>query len=444
MENNQKQMQLVLQMVSGYGGEFRSWRFPDANEKAYIDMDYYVEKAKIAEKWKFHGLFIADTPALTVDMTHNSPMHPMEPILALTAVARETKNIGLITTVSTTLNYPYNIARQMKTLDIISGGRAGWNAVTSSTPAAVENFGMPMKSRTERYEQAHEVIEVVQKLWWSFGKDALILDKNSGKFADMSQIKPINFEGKYVSSAGPLLIPASPQGQPPIFQAGPSDAGIELADRFASGVYANPFTKEEAKEYREILRNAAKKYGRNPDEIKVYTGFMFSIANSEAEALERRKMLVDFSKDEIPHRVQYLGQMLGLRVNPFLTDINKPIPENLQKEMYANPYDPRSPRALELTKKGHTIKEILAYGVINYHPVVVGTAVQIADFLEEWFTFGACDGFSIVPDSSHDGVEKFVDEVVPILQERGIFHKDYEGSTLRENMQIPYQYGFNR
>lgn len=122
-------------------------------------------------------------------------------------------------TLSTTLNYPYNIARQMKALDVISGGRVAWNAVTSSTPAAVENFGIPMKSRTERYEQAHEVIEVVQKLWGSFGKDALILDKKSGKFADMNQIKPINFKGKYVSSAGPLPIPASPQGQPPIFQA---------------------------------------------------------------------------------------------------------------------------------------------------------------------------------------------------------------------------------
>lgn len=167
----------------------------------------------------------------------------------------------------------------------------------------LENFGIPIKSRTENYEQTHEVIEVVQKLWGSFGKDTLILDKNSGKFADMSQIKPINFKRKYISSAGPLLIPASPQGKPPIFQADPSNTGIKLAGRFTSGVYANPFTKEEVKEYREIPRNTAKKYGKNPDEIKVYTGFMFSVANSEAEALERRKMLVDFSKDEIPRRV---------------------------------------------------------------------------------------------------------------------------------------------
>ena len=437
----QKQMQLALQMVSGYGGEFSAWRMPGTDPAAYTNMDNYVERAKIAEKGKFQMIFIADTPALTVDLGPQTPSFPMDPMLALMAVARETEHIGLVATYSTTFNYPYNIARQFKALDVISHGRVGWNAVTSSTPAAAANFGMQVASRQERYAMAHESIQIVQALWGSWGEDAYTLDAAGGKFADMEKIQPVNLQGQYYASRGPLPIPPSEQGQPVIFQAGGGAEGLELAGKYASGVYANPYDIASAREHRQALRQSAARFGRNPDDIKMYAGFMFSIGAKEEEGLERRRQLMSFNPEEIPSRVSYLGSMVGLRLSVNTIDIDQPLPADLLAHAFANPQDPRSPRALQLVKQGLSIRDVLAHGVINYHPVVAGTAVQVADFLEEWFLAGATDGFSVVPDIAYDGVADFVEQVVPILQERGLFHKEYEGETLRENMGVPYQYG---
>jgi len=346
-----------------------------------------------------------------------------------------------VATHSTTFNYPYNIARQFKALDVISRGRVGWNAVTSSTPAAAANFGLQVASRKERYAKAHESIQIVQALWGSWEPDAWTLDTEGGKFADMDKIQPINLQGQYYASRGPLPIPPSEQGQPVIFQAGGGAEGLELAGRYASGVYANPYDIASAREHRQALRQSAARFGRNPDDIKMYAGFMFSLGATEEEGLERRRQLMSFNPEEIPNRVSYLGSMVGLRLSVHTVDIDQPLPVDLLERAYASPQDPRSPRALQLLKQGLTVRDVLAHGVINYHPVVAGTAVQVADFLEEWFLAGATDGFSVVPDIAYDGVADFVEQVVPILQERGLFHKEYEGKTLRENMGVPYQYG---
>jgi len=224
----EKEMQLALQMVSGYGGEFSAWRMPGTDPAAYTNMDSYVERAKLAEKGKFQMIFIADTPVLDVDLGPQTPGFPMDPMLALMAVARETKHIGLVATLSTTFNYPYNIARQFKALDVISHGRVGWNAVTTSNPAAAANFGAQVASRQERYDMAHESIQIVQALWGSWEQDAWTLDVEGGKFADMDKLKPINLQGQYYASRGPLPIPPSEQGQPVIFQAGGGEKGLGI------------------------------------------------------------------------------------------------------------------------------------------------------------------------------------------------------------------------
>lgn len=436
-----KEMQLALQMVSGYGAEFSAWRMPGTDPAIYTNVDSYVKRAKLAEKGKFQMIFIADTPALTMDLGPQTPGFPMDPMLALMAVARETKHIGLVATQSTTFNYPYNIARQFKALDVISHGRVGWNAVTTSEPLAAANFGAQVVNRKERYDRAHESIQIVQALWGSWESDAWTLDVEGGKFADMDKIQPINLQGQYYASRGPLPIPPSEQGQPVIFQAGGGSEGLELAGRYASGVYANPYDVESAREHRQALRQSATRFGRNADDIKMYAGFMFSIGSTEEEGLERRRMLMSFNPNEIPGRVSYLGSMVGLQLSVDSVDIDQPLPAELLKKAIANQMDPRSHRALELLKKGLSIYDVLAHGVINYHPVVAGTPVQVADFLEEWFLAGACDGFSVVPDIAYDGVADFVDLVVPILQDRGLFHREYEGNTLRANMGVPYQYG---
>lgn len=445
LDNTNKQMKLAMMFVTGYGNESYAWRLADSNERAYTDIDNYIKLAQIAEQGKIHTLFIADTPAMVGagvngDFARKSPMFVMEPMTIFSAVATHTKKIGLVATYSTTYNLPYNLARQLKTLDIISGGRVGWNAVTTGTPEVAYNFGnKPLPDTTTRYEMAHEMVEAVQTLWGSFGENAYIADKATGVFAKMSQIQPANFVGKHYQVKGALPIPATPQGQPPIFQAGPSPEGIELAGRFASGVYANPFTIEEARAYRHRLKQSAIKYGRNPNEINMFSGFMFTIGDSYEQALARRHQLLDFmSDDEFYGQIRYLSAMIG--VNLLNLDINQPLPKSLQAQATPHPHDPRSPRAVELIKQGLSPKDVLANGVINYHPVVVGTAEDVADFMEHWFKAGATDGFSLAPDSQQ-GVKDFVEKVVPILQKRGIFHTDYEGDTLREHLGVPYQYG---
>ncbi|MDO4431523.1 MAG: NtaA/DmoA family FMN-dependent monooxygenase [Lonepinella koalarum] len=445
LDNSNKQMKLAMMFVTGYGNESYAWRLADSNERAYTDINNYIKLAQIAEQGKIHTLFIADTPAMvgagvSGDFARKSPMFVLEPMTIFSAIATHTQKIGLVATYSTTYNLPYNLARQLKTLDIISGGRIGWNAVTTGTREVAYNFGnKPLPDTTTRYEMAHEMVEAVQTLWGTFGENAYITDKVSGQFADMSQIKPANYQGKHYQVKGALPIPATPQGQPPIFQAGPSPEGVELAGRFASGVYANPFSIDEARSYRNVLKQSAIAHGRNPDEINMFSGFMFTIGDSYEEALARSMQLLDFMSDEeFNGQIRYLSAMIGVDLTG--RDVNEPLPEYLQNQASPHPHDPRSPRAVELIQRGMSPKEVLANGVINYHPVVVGTASDVADFMEEWFKAGATDGFSLAPDSQK-GVSDFVEKVVPILQKRGIYHLDYEGDTLREHLGVGYQYG---
>ncbi|ANS62865.1 nitrilotriacetate monooxygenase [Streptomyces lincolnensis] len=434
-----RQMTLGMQFSGGYGAAPGAWRLPGANLNSYTDMDQFVRYAQAAERGKIQLLFIADTPVLDVDLDRHAPHHMIDPLLILTVLARETERIGLVTTASTTFTEPYNLARQFKALDVISHGRAGWNAVTTSDPAAAANFGATIPPRAEKYERAHEVIQIVQALWGSWEKDAWLLDVDGKRFADMDKIQPVNLQGKHVASRGPLPIPPSEQGQPVIFQAGGGSYGLELAGRHASGVYANPYTIEDARAQRQALRDAAKRAGRDPDEVKMLAGFMPTIAPSRQAALQRRRFLDEVV--DLDQRVRYLGAMIGLSLGPGRLD--EPLTADQLADAIPSPHDPRSTRALEVAREGWPLRDVLAHGVIDYHPVVAGTAADVADHMQQWFEAGACDGFSIAVDSYHDGFDTFVDQVVPILQERGLFHDDYEGPTLRENLGAHKQYGLD-
>ncbi|MFC9425721.1 NtaA/DmoA family FMN-dependent monooxygenase [Streptomyces sp. NPDC056987] len=433
------QMLLAMQFTSGYGAEPGAWRLPGANLSSYTDMDQFVRYAQAAERGRIQLLFIADTPVLDVDLEDQAPHFPIDPLRVLTAIARETKRIGLVATSSTTFNEPYTLARQFKALDVISRGRAGWNAVTTSDPAAAANFGSPIPSRAEKYERAHEVVQIVQALWGSWEKDAWLRDVEGKRFADMGKIRPVNLQGRHVAARGPLPIPPSEQGQPVIFQAGGGSYGLELAGRYANGVYANPMTIDNAIAQRDALRDAAKRAGRDPDEVKMFAGFMPTVAPSRQAALQRRRFL-DESVD-LRQRVRYLGAMIGLPLG--YDQIDAPLTARQLADAMPSPHDARSARALEVAREGWSLRDVLAHGVIDYHPVVPGTATDVADHMQEWFQAGACDGFSLAIDGYHDGVDAFVDQVVPILQERGLFHHDYEGPTLRENLGARDQYGLD-
>lgn len=404
----------------------------------YASFDAQVRYAQAAERGKFAFLFLPDFPGLQSGLNSEAPQITLEPMMTLAAIARATERIGLVATGSTTFNEPFNLARQFKALDVMSHGRAGWNAVTTSDPAAAANFGQAIAPRQQRYQRAHETIQIAQALWGSWQQDAWIKDQETGHFADPDKIQPINLQGEYVASRGPLPIPPSEQGQPVIFSAGGGENGLELAGRYANGVIAAVFTIEDARNQRQAYRDAAQRAGRNPDEIKFFAGVMPAIGKNKRAALDRRVQLGELTAAS---RVPYLGSMLNLQLDA--GQLDESLTAAQLQAASPSPFDPRSARALQVAREGWTIRDILAHGVIDYHPTPVGDASVTADHMQEWFDAGACDGFWVSIDVNEDGIDTFVDEVVPLLQARGIYHRDYEGSTLRDHLGAPAQYGLD-
>lgn len=429
-------MIIGMQLGNGYGAQPGSWRMPGVDPMGYASFDAKVRHAQAAERGKLQFLFLPDGPSHVGDIAHEPPHFNLDVMLTLAAVARETSRIGLVATGSTTFNEPFNLARQFKALDVMSHGRAGWNAVTSSGEDVAANYGVRLPSSVDRYGRAYEAIELVQALWGSWGKDAWTHDQKTGQFADATQILPISGDGRFLASRGPLHIPPSDQGQPVIFHAGGSPNGHALAGRYASALIGAVFTIEDACAQRNALRYAAEQAGRNPDEIKFFAGLMTTIAIDKRVALDRRTAM---SGQTFPQRASYLGQMLGLRLDPARLDA--PLSAQQLADARPSPNDPRSAHALKIAREGWSLNDILAHGVIDYHPSIVGTAVEAAEHMQAWFEAGAVDGFWVSPDVYEDGIDAFVDGVIPILQERGLFHHDYEGSTLREHLGAAAQYG---
>lgn len=431
-------MIIGLHLGNGYGSQPGAWRMPWVDSRNYASFDAKVRHAQAAERGKLHFLFLPDGPSHVGDIENEAPHFNLDVMMTLAAIARGTERIGLVATGSTTFNEPYNLARQFKALDVMSDGRAGWNAVTSSGEDVAANYGVRLPSSQDRYGRAHETVQLVQALWGSWQEDAWVHDQSTGQFAKASKISPINRGGKFVASRGPLYIPPSEQGQPVIFHAGGSSNALELAGRFASAVIGVAFSIDDARAQRAAFRDAAARAGRDPDEIKFIAGLMTTIASSRRAALDRRIALTERT---FPQRVAYLQQMLGVRLDPARLD------QPLSKEQLAgarpSAVDPRSMNALKIAREGWSLRDVLAHGVIDYHPVIAGPAVEAADHMQEWFESGAVDGFWVSPDIYEDGIDAFVDSVVPILQERGLFHFDYAGTTLRDHLGAPSQYGLD-
>ncbi|WIM71275.1 NtaA/DmoA family FMN-dependent monooxygenase [Corynebacterium suedekumii] len=435
---NDKKMLIGMQIGNGYGAQATSWMADNVDVRNYTNLDAHVRYAQAAERGKFQFLFLPDFLAQSQKTDHDAPLLTMDPAITMAVMARETTKIGFAATASTTFNEPYNLARTFKTLDVISGGRIGWNAVTTSDPASAANFGAQVADRDTRYERAHEVVQIVQALWGSWQEDAWVADKDRKIFADRSRIRPVNLQGRHVASRGPLEIPPSRQGQPVIFQAGGSPHSLALTGRFANAVIGATFTIEDSRRQRANVRRAAEQAGRNPDEIKFFAGIMPTIAPTKREALDRRGQFVE---PGIRQRVRYLGTMLGLGLTA--DDLDRPLAEAELAAAQANPADPRSGTALQIAREGWSVRDILYHGIIDYHPSPIGPAEVTADHMQEWFEAGACDGFWLSPDVYEDGIDTFVDQVVPLLQQRGLFHTDYEGDTLRDHLGVDYQYGAN-
>lgn len=424
------------------GHHFASWRYPTTEPKRTLDLDYFVELAKIAEQGKFDTIFFAD--GFGEELLEYSPSGlRIDPLIIQSALAAVTKHIGLVATVTTTYNEPFQLARKFAAIDHLSGGRAAWNVVTSAREKEAFLFGKDKHlPHAERYERAEEFVDVVRKLWLSIDKDALVIDKESGKYLDLSKTQPVNHEGKWFKVKGTLDAPTSPQVHPVIVQAGSSEAGKELAARTADVVFTAWQTLEEAQAFYRDLKGRLAKYGRDPEDLKIMPGVFITVAKTEEEAIEKRNKLNQCIHPKAG--LKYLSNFVGTDLTSY--DIDDPIPEFLDGEDQTNP-NVRANIVRNIVKRENlkTIRELYEFiGGARGHREIVGTPEQIADQLQEWFENGAADGFNVMPPTFPEGLKDIVDLVIPELQRRGIFRTEYEGTTLRENLGLksPKKSGF--
>ncbi|MEL4024818.1 LLM class flavin-dependent oxidoreductase [Lysinibacillus endophyticus] len=413
------------------GHHFASWRYPTTQPERTLDLDYFVELAQIAERGKFDTIFFADAFGQKLEESGPSGIR-IDPIIVHAALAGATKNIGLVATVTTSYNEPFQVARKFIGIDHLSKGRAAWNVVTSANDNEAPLFGRDKHlAHAERYERAEEFVDVVKKLWTSIDKEALVINKESGQYLDLTKVQPVNHEGKWFKVKGTLDAPTSAQGHPVIVQAGSSEAGKELAARTAEVVFTAAQTLEEAQAFYRDLKGRLAKYGRESEDLKIMPGVFITVAKTEAEAIAKRKELNSYIHPEAG--VKYLSFIYGTDLSGY--DIDGPLPE-IEREDKTNP-NIRVNIIRDIAKRENlkTIREIYEFiAGARGHREIVGTPVQIADQLQEWFENEAADGFNVMSPTFPDGLNDIVDLVIPELQRRGIFRTEYEGTTLRENL----------
>ncbi|MGO4256475.1 LLM class flavin-dependent oxidoreductase [Marmoricola sp. RAF53] len=412
-----------------------AWRLPESNPYADFDLAHWIDLARLAESARFDSLFLADGPVLQGTGEFRSPGQ-LEPLTLLTALAAVTEHIGLIATVSTTYNSPYNLARRLASVDHVSGGRVGWNIVTSATEEEAANFGLDERPlHADRYERADEFLDVVQKLWDSWDDDAFLGDKESGRWADPSLIRPVDHTGKHFRVAGGLNISRSPQGYPLLVQAGASDAGRDFAARYAEAIFTASQTLEHAQEFYGDLKKRVTAAGRNPDQVIVLPGIVPVIGSTEAEARALAQQLDDLRVPEYG-----LGGLAKvLEVEPHELPLDEELPQHVIDRPRREGFVSRSELIIELaTRERLTVRQVLSrLGGGRGHNVVVGTPEQIVDTLVTWFEQGAADGFNVMGAALPSGLEAFIEHVLPELRARGLFPEEYDGVTLRDHYGLP-------
>jgi len=427
-----RQIKLGVSMI-GLGYHPAAWRHPMTPPGGNMDLQHFISVTKLAERGLFDIAFLADgvgiraydePPGALSRMSNNVQF---EPLTLLSALAMVTERIGLVATASTTYNEPYHVARKFASLDHISGGRAGWNVVTSRTDMEAQNFGLGASpSYDDRYDRAIEFVEVVRGLWDSWDDDAFIRDQASGINYDRAKLRILDHKGKHFSVRGPLNVARTPQGHPVIVQAGASDQGRELAAATADVIYAASQTLEEARAYYASVKGRMAKYGRTPDELKIMPGLMAIVADTEQEARDKYEVLQRLI-DPIVGLAQLAGSMGDLTAYP----LDGPVPRLPEWRLRS-----RGQLMYDLAQRQNlTIRQLyLAIAAGNGHRQVIGTPAQVVDHMQEWFENDAADGFNILPDHAPGGLEDFVEMVVPELQRRGLYRTAYEGRTLRDNL----------
>jgi alkanesulfonate monooxygenase len=411
------------------------WRYPGAWTDANFDFPKLKRLAQTLERGRFDAFFMADHLALL-----NMPMSALkrsatatsfDPLVLLPALAAVTEHIGLIATGSTTYDAPYHVARRFASLDHLSGGRAGWNIVTTANPEAALNFGLEEDmEHDERYRRAREFYDVVTGLWDSWADDAFVRDVENAVFFDPARMHVLNHKGKYFSVRGPLNVARPVQGWPVIVQAGASEAGRQLAAETAEAIFAGASTLEQGQSFYADVKGRMQAVGRDPDHLKILPGVLVVVGETAEQAREKHRLL-----DSLVHSdsgLPNLSMRLGTDVSGFDLDAPlPPIPETNASQSGRRALVERAAR------EGLTVRDLAriagSYGGLT----MVGTPAMIADQMEAWLDGRACDGFNVMFPTVPTGLDDFVDQVVPELQRRGLFRREYEGRTLRENLGLP-------
>ena len=413
--------------LSGFTG-IAGWRHEDAHADGSVNFDAFRHVAQTAERGLFDFAFVADSAYITKDSIPYF-LSRFEPATILSAISVVTKNIGLVGTFSTSFSEPFTTARQLASLDKLSGGRAGWNAVTSALEGLGRNHGHErIHPHALRYEMANEYLDVALGLWDSWEDDAFVRDKKSGVYADLTKMHTLNHKGKFYSVEGPLNMERSPQGRPVLFQAGGSEEGRDLAARLAEGIYSRHSDLPRATEFSNDIRRRAVAYGRQAHDILIFPTISPIVAATAKQAQEKYEELIQYV--DIDLAIQYMSRFFSFfDFKQFPLD--EPLPDlgDIGKDSFKSTAE----LYLRMAKEENLTLRQLAQRVATPRGDYVGTPVEIADKLQAFYETGVVDGFIIGA-----GLDDFVDQVVPILQERGIYRTQYESDTLRGNLELPY------
>jgi alkanesulfonate monooxygenase len=431
-----RQIHLGVSMI-GMGYHLAAWRHPQASPGGNMELQHAISVAKSAERGLLDIVFLADGVGIRFNDVPGGTLSRVcknvqfEPLTLLSALAMVTSNVGLVATASTTYNEPYHVARKFASLDHISGGRAGWNVVTSATDMEAQNFGLAdSPPKTGRYDRAVEFVEVVRGLWDSWEDDAFVRDQATGLNYDPSKLHILGHEGEHFRVKGPLNVQRTPQGRPIIVQAGASEQGRELAAATADVVYAAAQTLEDARSYYQDVKRRMARYGRDAEHLKIMPGIMAVPGLTRQEAQDKYEVL-----QELVQPIVGLGALANYLGDLSPYDLDGPVPELPNRRDHS-----RGQIFLEMARRGNlSIKQLyLSIAGGNGHRLVIGTPNDIVDAMEEWFKGSAADGFNLLPTWLPGGLDEVVDLVIPEMQRRGLYRKAYHGRTLRENLGLAW------
>lgn len=418
-------------MLQGAGSHMNAWKHPGGPADASVNLDFFISSAQKAEAAGIAFAFVADGLYINEKSIPHF-LNRFEPISILSALAAVTTKIGLAGTISSSYSDPFTVARQFASLDLISGGRAGWNVVTTPLEGSAKNYSRAHPEHALRYEIADEYLAVTQGLWDSWDDDAFVRDRESGQFFDRDKLHTLDHKGRFFQVAGPLNIQRSPQGQPVIFQAGSSDAGIGLAGKYADAVFTHSPSLEDTRAFLKQVKASAVAQGRQAGDVKIFPGIGPVVAATEAEA--EAKYLAIRALLTVEEALAYLGRFFDHH-DFSQYPLDAPFPE--LGEIGRNSFRSTTDRIKANAKaKGQTLREV-ALEVATPRTQFVGTGERIADEIIRWVDEGAADGFILGFPVLGQGLDDFIEFVIPALEARGRYQRTLAGQTLRDHLGLP-------